>query len=168
MLSLGVFKKSEHAIIPSFATEQSACFDLSACLLKCEKIVGYSMMNEKIELYCNTDYVEIPIDFRALIPTGLIFDIPKDHSIRVHPRSGLALKSGLIMQNCEGIIDSDYVEECMVMIRNDSLTRLTITHGMRIAQAELVPTLRYSFNQIDGKPDRKTDRNGGFGSTGVN
>lgn len=168
MLSLKVFRASEHASVPSFATEQSACFDLSACLMGCEKVKAYSRMNEPIELYCNTDYVEIPAEFRVLIPTGLIFDIPEGHSIRVHPRSGLSLKSGLVMQNCEGIIDSDYVEECFVLVKNDSLTRLKISHGMRIAQAEMVPVLRYSIGETENAPLMRTNRNGGFGSTGVN
>jgi dUTP pyrophosphatase len=43
-----------------------------------------------------------PPQERALIPTGLIFDIPEGYSIRIHPRSGMALKYGLILANCRG------------------------------------------------------------------
>ena len=163
---LKVFKKNPNAIIPRFATEESACFDLSACLLGVEKIKCYTRMNEPLELYC-TDRVEIPAEFRVLIPTGLIFDIPEKHSLRVHARSGLSFKNGLVLQNGEGIIDSDYVEECFVMLKNDSLSRITIEHGMRIAQAEMVLNLEYIVFESLERPQKKTDRNGGFGSTGV-
>jgi len=165
-MMLKAFKVNPNAVIPSFATEQSACFDLTACLLGVEKIKAYTRTNEAIELYC-TDRVEIPAEFRVLIPTGLIFDIPENHSVRVHPRSGLSFKNGLVTQNAEGIIDSDYVEECFVMLKNDSLHRITIEHGMRIAQAEMVRNLDYTIFESLEKPGKKTTRNGGFGSTGV-
>lgn len=165
---LKVFKISKDATIPSFATDGSACFDISACLLGREKIKAYSRMNEPIELYCNTDSVEIPAEFRVLIPTGLIFDIPEGYSVRVHPRSGLSFKNGLVTQNSEGIIDSDYVEECFIMLKNDSLIRQTITHGMRIAQAELVKNIVCGIELVETRPTSKSNRSGGFGSTGVN
>lgn len=163
---LTIYKCNPNATIPTFATEQSACFDLSACLMGVEKIKCYTRMNEPLELYC-TDRVEIPAEFRVLIPTGLIFSIPNGHSVRVHPRSGISFKIGLVTQNCEGIIDSDYTDECFILIKNDSLSRITITHGMRIAQAEMVKTMRYSITEELHKPQQRTTRIGGFGSTGV-
>jgi dUTP pyrophosphatase len=167
-MNLNIFRINSEASMPRFATDQSACFDLCACLKGVSKIKGYSMMNEPIDLYCNVDSFEIPIEFRVLVPTGLIFDIPPGYSIRIHPRSGLSFKNGLVTQNAEGIVDSDYVEECFIMLKNDSLQRQTITHGMRIAQAELVRDIDYTIFETLVKPSLKTDRNGGFGSTGVN
>lgn len=155
-----------NAIPPKFGTKHSACFDLSACLMG-RKIHSYSKMNEMYESPEIIDQVEIPAEWRVLIPTGLILDIPEDYSVRVHPRSGLSLKQGLILANCEGVIDSDYVNELMIMIKNDSLQRITIKHGDRIAQGELVKSLDYTIEQCYTKPVQKTDRNGGFGSTGV-
>lgn len=75
---------------------------------------------------------------------------------------------GLVTQNCEGIVDSDYVEECFVMLKNDSLSRVTITHGMRIAQGELVKDNEYVIMESLERPQQRTNRTGGFGSTGVN
>ena len=47
---------------------------------------------------------------RALIPTGLIFDIPKGcQFVYIHGQV-LTLKQGLTLANNVGIIDSDYVE----------------------------------------------------------
>ena len=163
---LKVYKSNPSAIIPSFATEQSACFDLCACITG-QRIKCYTRMNEPVELDC-IDKVEIPAEFRALIPTGLIFDIPEGHSVRIYPRSGLSFKMGLVTQNCEGIVDSDYVEECFILIKNDSLTRISIPHGMRIAQGELVRNHDYLIMESLERPQKRTTRNGGFGSTGVN
>lgn len=164
---LKFYKANPNAIVPAFATEQSACFDLCACLKGVTKVKAYSRMNEPVEFDC-IDRLEIPAEFRVLIPTGLVIDIPEGYSVRVHPRSGLSFKNGLVTQNCEGIIDSDYVEESFIMMKNDSLTRQVITHGMRIAQAELVKNLDYVIVETLERPQRKTDRSGGFGSTGVN
>lgn len=164
---LSIFKTRPDASIPTFGTEQSSCFDICACLLDVERVKAYTRMNEPVELYCNHDYLEIPAEFRVLIPTGLIFDIPKGHSVRIYPRSGLSFKNGLVTQNCVGIVDSDYVEECFIMLKNDSLVRQTITHGMRIAQGELVKDAEYVLMEAADRPSQKTDRNGGFGSTGV-
>jgi dUTPase len=42
-----------------------------------------------------------------------------------------------------------------------------VYHGDRIAQAELVKCEIYDILETSEKPIQKTDRNGGFGSTGV-
>ena len=165
---LKIYKTHGDAVVPQFATDQSACFDICACLKGMEKIKAYSRMNKPIELYCNVDHLEIPAEFRVLIPTGLIFDIPEGYSVRIYPRSGLSFKNGLVTQNCEGIVDSDYVEECFILLKNDSLVRQTITHGMRIAQGELVRNEDYVIVESLDRPHKRTTRNGGFGSTGVN
>ena len=171
-MKLKFYKANPRALTPSFATPLSACFDICACLNGVDKIKAYTRTNEAVYLDCPYDsegnrHVEIPAEFRVLVPTGIIFDIPEDHSIRIHARSGLSLKEGLVMQNSEGIIDADYVEETFVMIKNDSLVRVKVKHGMRIAQGELVPVVKYGFELSDVKPEVKTNRTGGFGSTGV-
>ena len=103
---------------------------------------------------------------RVLIPTGLVFDIPIGYSMRLYPRSGLALKQGLTLANNVGIIDSDYVEPVFAMITNISGTTQYVRHDERICQGELFKDVKCVLEEIDEKPDRKTDRDGGFGSTG--
>jgi dUTP pyrophosphatase len=159
---LKYFQTSPYATPPKFGTQQSACFDIAACL-KGNSIQIYSNMgnrwsNEEIYLYSGD---------RAAIPTGMILDIPEGYSVRLHPRSGLALKNGISMANCEGIIDSDYVDELKVIIVNNGSEPFVIKHGDRLCQGELVKTLDYSVEQCYTVPMQKTDRNGGFGSTGV-
>ena len=94
-------------------------------------------------------------------------DIPENHSVRVYPRSGLSSKKGLNLINCVGIIDADYVEEVFIPVYNNSQERLRIYNGERIAQAEMTYNQRPILDFIFEKPVQKSDRSGGFGSTGV-
>ncbi len=55
---------------------------------------------------------------RALIPTGLVFEIPRGYEAQVRPRSGLALKHGVTVLNTPGTIDSDYRGEVQVILIN--------------------------------------------------
>ena len=103
---------------------------------------------------------------RVLVPTGLVFDIPEGYSVRLHPRSSISLKRGLTLTNGEGIIDSDYYHETFIMFTNTSADEVRITHGERIAQGELIKTLDYSLEESIIIPEQKTNRVGGFGSTG--
>ena len=104
---------------------------------------------------------------RVLVPTGLVFDIPQGYSVRLHTRSSLSLKKGLVMPNGEGIIDSDYYHETFVMLYNSSADEVRITHGERIAQGELVQNLTYEMVETTEIPTQTTNRVGGFGSTGT-
>ena len=103
---------------------------------------------------------------RVLIPTGLILDIPAGHSVRLHSRSGLVWEQGLYLTNCEGVIDWDYVEPLYVMMTNLSQSPKSINNGNRICQAELVERIQYDFIEAKNPPVQKTERDGGFGSTG--
>jgi dUTP pyrophosphatase len=141
---LKIYRISENAIFPKFATQQSACFDISA----------YG------------DHV-VPAKHSIAIPTGLILDIPEGYSVRVHPRSGLAYKKGITLLNAEGIIDSDYTDELKIILHNTSNIDFIIHHGDRIAQGELVRSLDYTLEECYTTPTQKTDRVGGFGSTGI-
>lgn len=161
----------------SFGSEESACFDLRAYLAKSiERVEGYSVDSMKITVGVASTLggggvgsraVVIHPGQRIMIPTGLIFDIPVGYSVRVHARSGLALKAGLVMANSEGVIDSDYTDETKIIVLNVSNIPIKINHGDRIAQAELVPVLTYDLVSTDETINQKTSRAGGFGSTGV-
>ena len=66
-----------------------------------------------------------------------------------------------------GVIDSDYVEELMVLIWNISDNAIQINTGDRIAQAELIKDADYGITETAIRPLIKTNRTGGMGSTGV-
>jgi len=174
-MQLGLFKIYSDASDPLWATNGSACFDLKAYLKPSTEVNIYDSNNEKTtrnardEIARDESGIWLNPGDRALIPTGLVFDIPEYHSIRIHPRSGLSWKSGLNLSNCEGVVDYDYVEQMFISIHNTSRARVWIADGERIAQAELVEVIH--SNAIDvvslsKKPAKKTTRSGGFGSSG--
>ena len=158
------------AELPQYGSELASCFDIHACWADGQNIKMYNGFSEDTEgkLKSAGESVILTPHSRALIPTGLIFDIPDGHSIRIHPRSGLAIKEGLSLINCTGVIDSDYILECMIPVVNHSERNISIKWGDRIAQGELLEDgPKVLFEKIDKPPVPKSDRTGGFGSTGV-
>ena len=169
---LNVYKVESDAQIPHYETRKSACFDISAYMPANEAITIFRNAGEKSEVRPSHDgengkrYINLFPNERALIRTGLIFDIPPGYSMRLHSRSGMALKYGLVLGNGEGIIDEDYVLETKVIMINTSAESVKIYHGDRIAQGEVVSCLQMDIYETFEKPGQKTDRVGGFGSTG--
>jgi dUTP pyrophosphatase len=167
MQTLRIHRVHPDVHLPYFATEQSACFDIQYC--RAGKFVynGYSSNNRPFERYFTNDSVTLmPFD-RVMVPTGLILDIPKGYSVRVHPRSGLAYKQGLSLPNAEGVIDSDYVQELFVLMINNTNNQLVLNQYDRVAQGELVIQQEYTIVEVGDAPGQKTNRIGGIGSTGV-
>lgn len=167
MNRLNIYKTHPDIVLPKFATKQSACFDLSFQAEGKVTYSGFNMYNAPFTRPLSTGTIRIMPGDRILVPTGLIFDIPQGYSVRIHPRSGLSYKQGLVLANLEAVIDSDYVQETFVLLTNNSQIDQTITHGDRIAQAELVKQEEYVLWEIHEAPEQKTDREGGLGSTGV-
>ena len=172
--SLKFYKLNEQVQLPVFSTEQSACFDLYANLVLDETVMYYQAVSTKqlprkvtFDINSNRSYLQINNMERMLIPTGLIADIPVGFSVRLHSRSGLAFKQGVYLANCEGIIDSDYVDPIYAMVTSISNVPTRIYDGDRICQGELVRCEKYTLDESDEAPSQKTDREGGFGSTGV-
>lgn len=167
MASLKIYKTFPTVELPKFATEQSACFDLAFQNSGKFEYTGYNRMNKKYIRPFKDGKLYVNSYDRIMIPTGLIFDIPKGYSVRVHARSGLSLKQGLVLVNSEGVIDSDYVDEIFVLLMNVTDTGQWLSPGDRIAQAELVKSESYDITERKTTPTVKTDRLGGIGSTGV-
>lgn len=166
MTTLKIWKTHPSNQIPKKATEGSACFDLQFQGHGKREYKGFSRMNKAFARPMN-NMINIQPGDRIMVPTGLILDIPEGHSVRVHARSGLSLKQGLVLANAEGVIDSDYVEELMVLIWNISDNAIQINTGDRIAQAELIKDAEYEITTTAIRPVTKTTRVGGMGSTGV-
>lgn len=155
------------------ATDRASCFDIQAYFGTHERQFRVYDENNAEMLYMayqNREgegyHVELNPGDRALIPTGLVLEIPAGYSVRVHPRSGLSLKRGLTLTNCEGVIDEDYTHQLYVSLTNISKKPCTIFHGDRIAQLEMIPTLEYSIHQVANAPGQRGNRIGGFGSSG--
>ena len=167
MNRLNVYKTHPDIVLPKFATKQAACFDLSFQAAGKTEYVGYNAFNAPLTRVLHEGKIVIMPGDRILVPTGLIFDIPEGYSVRIHPRSGLSYKQGLVLANLEAVIDSDYTQETFVLLTNRSEVSIVINNGDRIAQAEMVKSEDYILWEIFEAPTQKTDRNGGLGSTGV-
>jgi len=168
---LGVHPLHESVELPNYATDEAACFDIRACLEHKDSVLAYSGYNRKESNSVRVDSdksksIIISPKQRVLVPTGIIFDVPEGQSLRLHMRSGIALKQGLMLANGEGVIDSDYVAETFVMLVNISESSIVIKDGERICQGELVTVKRSPIGFIDEAPTNDGNRTGGFGSTG--
>lgn len=164
---LKIYKVNPEVVLPKFATEQAACFDISMQMYGKVSYKGYNQQNKEFERPHNNGALHIMPGDRIMVPTGLIMDIPLGYSVRLHSRSGLSLKQGLVLVNAEGIIDSDYVEEVFVLMTNVSEIGVWINTGDRICQAELVKDEKYAIEEAKSLPKQKSNRKGGMGSTGV-
>ncbi|MFP5520010.1 MAG: dUTP diphosphatase [Bdellovibrionia bacterium] len=102
---------------------------------------------------------------RALVPTGLSFEIPLGFEIQARPRSGWAAKHGLTLMNTPGTIDADYRGEVKIIVANLGQEPFTIQDQDRCAQLVICPVYQAAFEVVDSLGD--TERGaGGFGSTG--
>lgn len=102
---------------------------------------------------------------RAMLSTGLSFEIPPGYEIQARPRSGLAAKHGISMVNTPGTIDADYRGEVKVILINHGQEDFEIKDQERIAQLVLAPVVQADFVLTEDLSN--TERGaGGFGSTG--
>ncbi|MDT8900910.1 dUTP diphosphatase [Anaeroselena agilis] len=165
-----VKKNQDKAVLPEYATDGAACFDLVAA-----------------------ETVVIPPGETKKITTGLIFEVPAGHVMRVYPRSGVSLKTPLRLANSVGIIDSDYRGEVAILLTNTASRSQHFSHcvyaidgselsygpyggipydqtyviraGERIAQGEIIPLPRVEF--VENEPSATKRGKKGFGSTGT-
>ena len=156
---------------PRYGTEDSACFDLYTYMKQGDIVTIYSAWQDDEPKFHREvkegGFLELESGERALVPTGIILDIPQWYSVRLFVRSSVALKRGLMLVNSVGVIDSDYVEPVFAAVVNVSKEKRLIQGGERICQAELIEDCHADLYEIDDRPNQKTDRDGGFGSTGV-
>ena len=111
------------------------------------------------------DVVLAPGDIR-LIPTGLYVAVPPGYEVQVRPRSGLALKHGLVVVNSPGTIDADYRGEVGIIVGNIGRAPLAITRGMRIAQLVVAAVARADVQVVEQLPETRRG-DGGFGHSGT-
>lgn len=142
-MKVKIKKVHEDAVMPTYATDGAACFDLYAAAIK-----------------------EVTDD-TVTYDTGLQFEIPQSAAMMIYSRSGHGFNKGISLANRVGVIDSDYRGNVMVKLESAQ------THasgfpacGERIAQAMIIPVHRNDFEFVDELSD--TERaDGGFGSTGA-
>lgn len=161
---------NEMAIRPERQTEGAAAYDAYACMLESAetgrmiKIHRKGMEEIHEERYDREHGLRINPGERALIPLGIRMAFPRGYVCDIRPRSGLALRNGITITNAPGTGDSDYRNEYGAIIENSSHMPFVVKHGDRICQL-----LFHEHVDADWKegPLDETDRDGGFGSTGV-
>jgi dUTP pyrophosphatase len=141
-----VKKLTETAKVPTKAHEEDAGYDL----------------------YADEDKI-IPAQSRESVHTGIAIELPdlqeenKEIYVRIAPRSGLSVKSGIDIFG--GVIDRGYTGELVVCMFNSSKEEFKVNKGDKIAQ--MIPTIIYKDNLVEVTELQESKRGEkGFGSSG--
>lgn len=146
------------------------------------KLPQYAKKGDSGMDVCSTIDIEIHPNETVIIPIGIKVAIPDGYEIQARPRSGLSYKTPLRISNAPGTIDSGFRDEVGIIFTNTSQKdegifnlesignkqgTYKINKGDRIAQIVLQAVPKINFIVIDDVTKIGTNRNGGFGSTGV-
>ena len=140
MLIIKFKKIKPEAILPVYAHETDAGFDLNSC----------------------EDYVLKPSE-KHIFTTGLTSEIPDGYFVVIKPRSGLAVKAGIDV--LAGIIDSGYRGEWGVVLINLGAGAYEFKKGDKIAQGILLEYEKALLEEVKEISDSEREAKG-FGSTG--
>ena len=139
------FKKLDNsALLPCYAHEEDAGMDI----------------------FSNEDVVVKAKEW-ALVKTGFSMELPHGFEAQVRSKSGLSLKSGIIVLNSPGTIDENYRGEVCVIVMNVSNNNYKIEKNQKIAQMVINKVEHLKCVEVDEISQTKRG-DGGFGSTGLN
>ena len=144
-LEVKILDERIRGTLPHYASAGAAGLDLRACI--------------------SSELVLNPGDSQ-LVPSGIAIHVgDPGYAAVILPRSGLGAKSGIVLGNLVGLIDSDYQGPLMVSVWNRGQASFTIQPMDRIAQLVIVPVQQVEFNIVDDFAASSRGA-GGFGSTG--
>ena len=144
-LQVKILDERIRGMLPHYASAGAAGLDLRACI--------------------SSELVLNPGDSQ-LVPSGISIHVgDPGYAAVILPRSGLGAKSGIVLGNLVGLIDSDYQGPLMVSLWNRGKAAFTIQPMDRIAQLVVVPVARVEFEVVE-EFTASTRGAGGFGSTG--
>ena len=144
-LEVKILDERIRGVLPHYATAGAAGLDLRACIEK--------------ELRLE------PGDSR-LVPSGIAIHVADPgYAAIILPRSGLGAKSGIVLGNLVGLIDSDYQGPLMVSLWNRGREPFTVQPMDRIAQLVVIPVAQVEFEVVTDFAASARGA-GGFGSTG--
>jgi len=144
MISVRIRRLHPFVPLPQYQTAGAAGFDLAA----------------------SEDVVVAPSSI-ALIPTGLVIQVPAGHFLGVFARSSTPLKRGLMVANGVGVIDRDYCgpeDEIKIQVLNFTAQPVQVKKGDRLAQGLFLPVTQARWEEPKG--DLRDGSRGGFGATG--
>ncbi|TXG92666.1 dUTP diphosphatase [Rhodococcus rhodnii] len=103
---------------------------------------------------------------RVMVGTGVAVALPFGTVGLIHPRSGLAARTGLSIVNTPGTVDAGYRGEIKVCLINlDPETPIVIERGDRIAQLVVQRVELVDFVEV-AELDETSRGAGGYGSSG--
>ena len=143
MITVRIKRLSSSIPLPRYESESAAAFDLAAAA-----------------------DVTIQPGQVALVPTGLVIEVPRGMFLGVFARSSTPLKRGLMVANGVGIVDPDYCgpdDEVKIALLNFTGAPVQVVRGDRLAQGVLLPATRVTWEEVDAM---RSESRGGFGSTG--
>jgi dUTP pyrophosphatase len=140
-MEIRIKKLVETAVVPTYAAFGDAGLDLTAT---------------SVNVVDNTDfgYIEYGI--------GLAFEIPYGYVGLLFPRSSVS-KTGLILANSVGVVDSEYREEVKLRFKYIAGTK-KYGVGERVGQIMILP---YPIIDFEVAEELTPSNRGGFGSTGL-
>lgn len=103
----------------------------------------------------------------ALVPTGLVIEVPAGHLLGVFARSSTPLKRGLMVANGVGVVDADYcgpADEIKIEVLNFTTKAVAVKRGDRLAQGVIMPFVRAEWRE---QREMTRPTRGGFGATGT-
>ncbi|AEJ81566.1 dUTPase [Erwinia phage vB_EamP-S6] len=137
---------NEHMAIPAYGTSGAAGLDLRANVAD-----AFTLAPGEVKL----------------VGTGYAINLQDPgYAAVLLPRSGLGHKSGIVLGNLVGLIDSDYQGELKVSLWNRSAEPYTVSPGERVAQMVIVPVVQAQFELVDEFTASERG-DGGFGHTGA-
>jgi len=144
-LEVKILDERIRGMLPHYASAGAAGLDLRAC-------------------------IDSPLNLNPgdsqLVSSGIAIHVADPgYAAVILPRSGLGAKSGIVLGNLVGLIDSDYQGPLMVSLWNRGKVAFTIKPLDRIAQLVVVPVLQVEFEVVE-EFAASTRGAGGFGSTG--
>jgi dUTP pyrophosphatase len=143
MISVRIKRLSPSVQLPRYESDGAAAFDLAAA----------------------TDVI-VEAGTVALIPTGLIIEVPPGMFLGIFARSSTPLKRGLMVANGVGVVDQDYCgphDEVKIAVLNFTSAPVRVAAGDRVAQGMLLPVTRVAWEEAQML---RGESRGGFGSTG--
>jgi dUTPase len=151
-----VFRLNQKAIRPVFLNRKNPTFDIKACFDLNVKIrVLNSLNKETFSLTKSINgktVIQVYPQQRILIPTGLIFEVPAEHALKIYTSPEASNKSGVVLVNGIDMIKPDYVDEVFILLHNITDAVTTIEDGDCIAQAMLEKAVPCDITEVTERP----------------
>ena len=144
-LEVKILDERIRGMLPHYASAGSAGLDLRACI--------------------NSEMLLNPGESQ-LVSSGIAIHVgDPGYAAVILPRSGLGAKSGIVLGNLVGLIDSDYQGPLTVSVWNRGKAAFTVQPMDRIAQLVVVPVQQVQLEVVEDFAASARGA-GGFGSTG--